>query len=152
MSCPESARRDLGHWRRVSSTPPESQFEAAAHGVALDGSDCWLGEAHVRRAHGRHLSVGVGQRLEIGARRERAAGSRQHCDSCIAIGVEGFEDLDELDSRGGVDRVSPFESVDGHDQDAISMFGVDSHGNSYDDRSRCYDDRSTAASRRGGSL
>ena len=106
--------RVVGHHAQVA---PQRELEATGDRVALDRRDHRLGQDPPRRAHRpvaverdpvAPLPAGLGHRLEVGARAERAAGAGQHRDREVVVGLEALERMRRAHRRwAGRPRCGP---------------------------------------------
>ena len=122
--------------RRDAQVAPQRELEPARDREAFDRGDDRLREQHARRPH-RSVAVGhapvaaaVADRLEVGARAERAAGAGEHRDVVRVVGVEVAERIGEERRGRAVDRVAHLGAVDRDDRDATLVFDVDGHDGS----------------------
>ena len=121
--------------RRDSQIAPESELEAAGHGVPLDRGQGGFGEQHPRGTH-RTVSIqsnavapSLADSLEIGSCAEHASGAGQHRDGEVVIGVETSEGIRQLRRRGSVDGVAHLRTIDRDDGDgALGFKAYLSHG------------------------
>ena len=121
--------------RRDPQVAPQRELEPARDRVALDRGDHRLGEQHAGRSHravaavGHRVAAAFADRLQVGARAERAVRAGEDRDRALVVGVERAERVGEQRRGRPVDGVARVRPVDRHDRDRPVVLDDDfAHG------------------------